>query len=341
MLRRLSPGKLLLAFAAVVAAAALVLFLVPDNDVYLFLPDEPRPVEPLLEIEGTRPADDSGGIYFVDVLVRRPSLLERLWPGLFHDGESVVPAHALNPTGLSEEERRESSLQVMSRSQQVAAAVALEAAGYDVDARANGAYVVQVQPGSPAAEDVRSADVIVGVDGDEVDTPERLRELLAERRPGDEVGLELRRGDRTLTVELTLGAADDDPERAVIGVFVEQNADIRLPVEIEIDAGNVGGPSAGLAFALGIYDELGRDVDDGRRIAVTGEIGLDGDVGAVGGIKQKTIGAREGGAQLFLVPAGDNAVEARRYAGDLRVVPVENFQQALQALATGVGNGQN
>jgi PDZ domain-containing protein len=83
-----------------------------------------------------------------------------------------------------------------------------------------------------------------------------------------------------------------------------------------------------------VLEELGRDVDDGMRVAVTGELELDGDVEPVGGLKQKTIGAKRSGVDVFLVPAGENAAEARRYAEGIRIVPVRNFQQALRALAT-------
>ena len=103
---------------------------------------------------------------------------------------------------------------------------------------------------------------------------------------------------------------------------------------MSIDAGNVGGPSAGLAFALEVMEKLGRDVDHGHRIAATGEIFPDGSIGPIGGIKQKVIGAREAGVDAFLVPAGENARDARKDAGGLRIIAVYNFQQALHALAT-------
>jgi Lon-like protease len=109
---------------------------------------------------------------------------------------------------------------------------------------------------------------------------------------------------------------------------------VKLPIPIHFDAGDVGGPSAGLAFALDILQELGRNVAHGKKIAATGELSLDGTVSPIGGVKQKTLGAREAGVDVFLVPAGENAQEARRYAKGLRIVPVKNFQQALQALAT-------
>ncbi|MEX2211631.1 MAG: PDZ domain-containing protein [Gaiellaceae bacterium] len=340
-MRFLSPGKLLLALAALVAATAAVLAIVPDRDVYLYLPDEPHLVEPLVTVEGGQPVDDEGGLYFVDVIVRQPSLLEGLAPGLFHDGASVVPAHAVNPTGLSERARRQASLRVMTRSQEIAAAVALEAAGEDVLLRTDGAFVAQVLPGTPAAGLLHPADVIVQVDSEPVDTLDQLRELLGARSPGDEVSLVVRRGKEERRFRLRLAADPNDAGRAFIGVGVEQSVEVRLPVDVEIDTGNVGGPSAGLAFALGILEELGRDIDGGRRIAVTGALAPDGAVQSVGGLKQKTIGAREAGVDVFVVPAGDNAEEARRYADGMRIVAVQSFQQALRALATLGRNSQD
>ena len=124
-----------------------------------------------------------------------------------------------------------------------------------------------------------------------------------------------------------------DPGKAIIGIQVSQDAEIKLPLKVDIDLGAVGGPSAGLPFALDVLQELGTDVDHGKRVVATGEIGLDGSVGPIGGVKQKTYGARKAGADVFLVPAGENAAEARRYAGNLRIIPVTSFQQALSALA--------
>jgi Lon-like protease len=122
------------------------------------------------------------------------------------------------------------------------------------------------------------------------------------------------------------------PGDAVIGVIVQQSATIDLPVDIDINAGAIGGPSAGLAFALDIVDELGPDVDKGRRIVATGELALDGSVEPIGGIKQKVIGAKQAGADIFVVPTG-NAREAEQYAGGLEIVPVESFDEALKDLA--------
>ncbi len=136
------------------------------------------------------------------------------------------------------------------------------------------------------------------------------------------------------TVALKPVAASLRPHRPIVGILLEQATAIHLPLRVSIDANGVGGPSAGLAFALDVMEELGRNVDGGHRIAATGELFLNGAVGPIGGVKQKTIGARRAGVDAFLVPAGDNAREARKYAHGLRIIPVKSFQQALHALAT-------
>ena len=90
----------------------------------------------------------------------------------------------------------------------------------------------------------------------------------------------------------------------MIGIRVGQDAEIKLPIDVDIDLGDVGGPSAGLAFALDILEELGRNADRGHTVAATGEIELDGSIRPIGGVKQKMFGVRHSGADVFLVPAG-------------------------------------
>ena len=276
----------------------------------------------------------SGGIYYVDVIVRKATLLEELVPALRPEGADLVPEEALVPPGSSFAERRRQNLRQMDRSEEVAAAVALRELGYDVDAKPEGAQVVAVAPDAPAAGKLEPTEVIVAVDGEPVQTPDDLRRLIAKHEPGDTVRLRVRAGGATRTVEVGTIESPDEPGRPIVGIQVEQFADIKLPIGVEIDLGNVGGPSAGLAFALDVVEEVRGNVDRGLRVAVTGELELDGGVAPIGGIKQKVIGARRSDADVFIVPAGDNAVEARRHAGDLRIIPVESFEQALRALAT-------
>ena len=157
---------------------------------------------------------------------------------------------------------------------------------------------------------------------------------MATRKIGQTVAMTVRRGKQTLVERMRTVTSGGKPPRAIVGIVVENALDIHLPFPVSIDAGGVGGPSAGLAFALEVLQQLGRNVVHGHKIAATGEIFPDGSVGPIGGIKQKTIGAREAGVDAFLVPAGENAQDARKYAGGLRIIPVESFPQALHALAT-------
>jgi PDZ domain-containing protein len=317
---------------ALLAITVGILWLLP-SDSYLFLPDKAHPVAPLVDVKGGHDPRDGGGIYFVDIFVRKASQLERLFPSI-HDGSTLVPASAVRPPGVSDAARRKADLRSMTRSQSVAAAVALKALGYKVVARPVGALIDDIVPGAPAAGKLQPSDVVVSADGKPVRTPGDLRRALARHPVGTTVTLGIRRDSSLVQVRLRTVADPQRPTRPVIGVFVEQAADIKLPVPVKIRAGGIGGPSAGLAFALDIMEELGRDVDHGHKVAATGQIELDGSVTSIGGVRQKTIGVRRSGVDVFLVPAGDNAQEARRYADGLRVVPVRNFQQALRALAT-------
>jgi PDZ domain-containing protein len=323
----------------VLAAVALGIAWLLPSDSYLLLPDRATPLEPKVKIQGEKDTGP-GGIYYVDVIVRKASLLEELVSGARPDGAELVPEEALVPPGSNIRERRRLTIRQMDRSEEVAAAVALRELGYEVDAKPEGAQVVAVAQDAPAAGKLEPTEVIVAVDGSPVRTPDDLRRLIAEHEPGETVRLRVRAGGTTRVVEVGTIESPDEQGRPIVGIQVEQFADIKLPIGVDIDLGGVGGPSAGLAFALDVVEELRGNVDRGLRVAATGELELDGGVGSVGGIKQKVIGAKRSQADVFLVPAGDNAVEARRHAGDLRIIAVESFGQALRALATVPRKGQ-
>jgi len=318
--------------AGLFVATLVVLYLVPSND-YVLLPDTAHPVAPLVQVQGGRESKGPGAIYFVDVFERRASLLERLFPWI-RTGATLVPASDIVPPGVSDSQQRQADLQEMTTSQKVAAAVALRKLGYDVVAKPNGVLVDAVELGSHAPGKLEPADRIVSVNGTPTLTVDTLRSELAKVEPGDVVTLGVHRGSKPLTVKIATVADPLDPKRAIVGFTPDQSAEIKLPIKVSIDAGGVGGPSAGLAFALQVMEELGKNVDRGYRVAATGQMELNGAVSPIGGVKQKTYGVRKANADVFLVPAGDNAREARRYAHGLRIIAVKSFQQALHALAT-------
>jgi PDZ domain-containing protein len=311
---------------------AFVLWILPADE-FIFTPGNPKPLDDKVVVEGGRPTG-RGDVYYVDVFVRRTSRLEELFPQLRPDGSTVVPEQVLLPPGTSEAERDRQTAAEMQRSELIASAVALRELGYDVRATPRGALVVEVAQDVPASSKIERGDVIVAVDGANVRTPDDLRREIGRREPGNEARLTVRRGGEQMGVVVRTVADTREPERPILGIFVDQDADIALPLDVDIDLGRVGGPSAGLPFAIEIARMLGRNVTHGCDVAATGELALDGSVLSVGGLKQKTIGARETGVDVFLVPSGENAEVAQDNADGLEIVPVESFQQALRLLTT-------
>jgi PDZ domain-containing protein len=321
------------AIAALFALTVLILLRIPANQ-YILLPDIAHPVAPLVRVQDARPVN-SGTLYFVDVREQSASVLDTLIPWL-HPHSSFVPSSVIVPPCVSTAQAAAADQQQMAFSQRVAAVVALRKLGYHVVVKPTGVTVEQLIPGTHAPCNLQLRDVVVAVNGTPTPTEEALHAALARVTPGAVVKLRVRRDGRTLTVPVrTVRTIDaEGREHALVGFAPNQSAIIKLPLRVSIDAGNVGGPSAGLAFALELMQQLGRNVTHGHRVAATGEIELNGAVFPIGGVKQKTYGARQAGADVFLVPAGKNAREARRYAGPLRIIPVRSLDQALHALAT-------
>jgi PDZ domain-containing protein len=330
-LRRIA---LLGAGGAVAIVGIFALLLVLPSGSYIFLPDRAHPVAPLVSVKGGHDPKGPGGIYFVDVFVRKASLLEEVLPPARPDGAQLHPASDVRAPGVSDAARRKADLREMTRSQQIAAAVALRALGKPVRATPVGALIEAVDPSAPAAGKLQPDDVVVSVDGHPVRRPSDLQRLVGSVQPGTRLTLGVRRGGDQRTVTLVTAPNPLSSRHSRIGVAVGQAANVHLPVPVRIDAGAVGGPSAGVAFALDLMEELGRDVDRGNKVAATGELDLGGNILPIGGIEQKTLGARRAHVDAFIVPAGENATVARRNAHGLRIIPVRNFQQALQALAT-------
>lgn len=335
MLRRaLSPLRLLTA-GLVVLVVVVVVLITRGSDHFLEIPDQAHPLAGLVKVPNAKPQSDGGGIYYVDVLLKRASLLESLLPAVRPNGSDLVPAAAIVQPGISEQQRFKLELADMRISQLIASAVALRQLGYKIPLRPGGLKVVAITSDSHAIGLLKPGDVIVSADAKPVRTRQDLQLILAAHKPGDVVKLGIRRGNKLLMLRIRTTSDKSEPKRPIIGVLPTQALSVHFPFPIRFNLGDVGGPSAGLAFALELMELRGRDVDHGYRVAATGQIQPDGSVTRIGGIKQKTIGARKAHVDVFLVPVdGDNAKDAKRYADGLRIIPVKSFQQALHALAT-------
>jgi PDZ domain-containing protein len=332
--RLLSPFRLAWAgFILLVVTVAILL--TQGSDKYLEIPDNAHPLANLVQVPNAKPDADGGGIYYVDVLLNRASLLESYIPYIRPEGSDLIDRSQVVEPGISDQESRNLDLATMKVSQEVASVVALRELGYRVPISPGGVRIVAVTSGSHAGGVVRPGDVIVAANGKKVRTRTDLAAVLAGIKPGGKVKITVRRGGKKLTFSIRTTADTQNPKRTIIGVLPIQALSVRLPFPIKFNLRKVGGPSAGLAFALELLEKKGRDVDRGYKVAATGEIQLNGSVTRIGGIKQKTIGARKSHVDVFLVPVdGDNARDAKRYGDGLRIIPVKSFQQALQALAT-------
>lgn len=248
------------------------------------------------------------------------------------DGDyAVLPRDLIFPKDQTEEEVNEENTAAMVESQDHAKTVALCELGTPVTSRI---VVSGTQQGGPAAKaGLLAEDQIAEIDGRPVDSLCTLRRLTALRKPGDTISVTVRRkgGERTFAVKTT--PSDVGPEgRPLLGVELAER-DQKEPFKIEIAVKEVGGPSAGLMFALGLYDRLTPgDLTGGIPIAGTGTIDDDGNVGAIGGIQQKLVAVRDEGYRWFLTPAGNYDTAAAARPDGLTLVKVSTFKEALAAV---------
>jgi Lon-like protease len=187
---------------------------------------------------------------------------------------------------------------------------------------------VGTEKGMPAAGVLRAGDLITAVDGQRVTGPTQLTSLIRAHSGTAPLRLTIVRGGATRQVQITPRLVKARP---TLGVIVQPQ--YQFPFSVQISIGNIGGPSAGMMFALGVIDKLtGTNLTGGRFIAGTGEISPGGAVGAIGGIQQKMVGARDAGATVFLAPAGNCADTKGAVPAGLRVVKVSTLSGAISAL---------
>lgn len=289
--------------------------------------------EPVIEITGRETFPTTGRLELTTVSVsQRLTLGAALW-GWFDRDRAVLPREIVYPPDKSDEEVEADNQQSMQASQDTATAAALRA----LEIRSEVVTVKEV-PRGPSVGSLQPGDVIVEVDGRPVLDGLHLRELIATRQPGATVRIGFRRGSSTVrTVTITTASSPADPAnpgapaRPVIGVVTEPTPVRDLSVDINLK--DVGGPSAGLMFALGIVDKLDKvDLTGGRHVAGTGEIAGDGRVGAIGGISQKLIGAQRKGATAFIVPAGNCEEAAGSAPEGLTLIKAATLHDALVGL---------
>jgi len=300
----------------------------------------PGPVEdvlPRVKVGDRTPTYDSKGRLFLTTVGvdSDVTFYEALLQLADRDVE-VVPRAQIYPEDRSEQEVNLENAAEMDDSKLAATVVGLREAGYRVDTTPDGVRVAGVLDDGAASGKLKADDRILEVGGKPVTNGDQVRQAITTAGIGRRLAFKLQRGRSTLTETVTTRrapprATQPGETRPYVGVSLANVYD--FPVDLQIETTNIGGPSAGLMFALSIIEKLGReDLTGDRSIAGTGILDLEGNVGEIGGIRQKMIAAKRRGATIFLTPAG-NFDEARRVRPDgLEVVRVGTVRDALDYL---------
>ena len=294
---------------------------------------------PLITVEGARTYPSEGELRLTTVAVaggqRVPVSLLTMVRGWLDGARAVRPVEEVVPPDRTREEIDEANQAAMISSQEHATVAALEELGYAVPTTMT---IGETLEGTGADGMVLPGDVITHLDGQALVSFADLSGAMDQLSPGDVARLTVLRDDAPVDVDVT--TVDGGDGRALLGVLVDPTFDLPVQVDIEID--NIGGPSAGLMFALGIVQVL-TEVDEtgGALIAGSGTIDLTGEVGPIGGIAQKMVGARRDGVEWFLTPEA-NCPEVTRVPAGLNVVAVSTLAEARAAVeAIGSGDGQD
>lgn len=258
-----------------------------------------------------------GGLTFVEAITA--------W---FNPSDAVVPRELIYPDDVTGEEVRQRGAALFSTAESDAIAAALGYLNIPVTTEVIATAVLE---GTPAEGLLEPRDRIRAIDGNEVTAPQQVVDAVRGAPVGTTLTLDVERNGESIQVPVTTADNPEKPGTGLLGITVGNFYTPDFSIDFTLQ--DIGGPSAGLAFAMGIVDKLTPDdITGGRHIAVTGTIDPEGNVGPIGGIRQKLSGAREAGAELFLMPR-THCGEAEGFVPDgLTVVPVETLTEAVAAV---------
>ena len=305
-----------------------------DRGAAITRPGSARPVSDRVTVRGHLVFGPEGEFLFTTVSVDlEVSVFEWIESEINDDFELEPLEHILGDR--TPEENRNRNLEMMSRSKDTAVTAALEHLGVPI--KETGVGFNLVVSGGPADGLLMVGDVIIAIDGVEISSLQSLRDQLTRKIPGEIGIVAVEHGDtlEVRDVSIVWGEHPQGFEGVYIGIgeIVPRIDDLSRAIDVSIDTGSTGGPSAGLAFALTIIDLLTEGELTGKqRIAVTGQIFVGGVVGNVGGVGQKAVAARAAGAVAFIVPEG-SLEDAQAHAGDMRVFGVSTLDEAIEVLA--------
>ena len=285
----------------------------------------------VLVISGAETFETSGEINVLSVAIvgtpEAPVSWLQLGSALLDPTRTIAPIESIYPEGVTAEDRAAAGAAMMRSSQQQAVAAALHELGEPVDSRLR---IVSVVSGGPSDGVLREGDVLLAAGGEPISRMDELRAALAETDPGASLPLAIERAGVEIAVEAVPAAAEAGAT-PVLGVTVALEYD--FPLDVEVNLGDIGGPSAGAMLALAVYDRLTPGgLTGGLRISGTGTIDGEGRIGAIGGLQQKLWGAARAGTDLFLVPVDNCADLPPRIPDGMAVAPVATLREAIDAV---------
>lgn len=304
---------------------------------YALAPGSAHDVGALIEAKDTKLYPAQGDVLLTTISLYQVSPIDAV-VGWLRSDIDVVPEAQIRPPDTSDSEYRRFTFQVMDESKQNAIVVALRRLGYSVTEKGEGAAIERVLDQFPSKGRLRPGEVIRAIDGKAIALVTDATSTIGAHRPGDVLSIDVSQpdGSGARNVRVPVAADPEQGGKPVLGLFLQTfKRDFDLPFLVDIKSGNIGGPSAGLAFTLGVIDALTPgELTGGRKVAVTGTIQIDGRVGDVGGVAQKTSAVRAAGAEVFLVPAGEYEIARSRAGKGLHVIKVTTLQDALDALGS-------
>jgi len=341
--RPLTPRAITLTAALLGSVSLLAVLVVVPTPYAVNSPGPTRDVlgehdgTPLIQVSGAPTYDSTGELRLTTVSSTGgpgyPSSILGVLSGWFRSSSVVLPVEQVYPPDVSQEQIDESNQAEMVSSQEDATVAALTELGYEVPATL---MVAGTVPGTDADGKLEENDVIVAIDGQALPDYQTLVDVLADVAPGQTVTLTVRRHGQSVDVPVV--TSEREGGGAQIGVLIDPTFD--MPVDVTISIDDIGGPSAGTMFALGIIDKLTpEDEADGVTIAGTGTMDVTGAVGPIGGIRQKLAGALRDGAGWFLAPEANCDEVVGHVPDGLRVVRVGTLHEAREAMVA-IGAGE-
>lgn len=326
-------------FYSILSAIIFFVLLTLKLPYYIYKPGEADELSPMVVVESGYSSE--GELHLVTVSGGQATPIQYLLAKM-SPFQEITTLEEARPQGFTDEEYMRHQLKMMENSQDSSKVVAYKAANRKVDIDFNGVYVIHTIEDMPAADVIEMGDRIIAVDDLTIKEAADLIDYVLTKQTGETINLHIERNNEKMMKTVEVATFPDDKEKVGIGIQLVTDQKVTVEPEVEIKSGNIGGPSAGLMFALEMYDQLTEeDLTKGYLIAGTGEIDFEGNVSRIGGIDKKVVAAHQKGIDIFFAPYEHGDPEsnyeiaketAELIETDMKIVPIDTFEEALAYL---------